>query len=129
VSAVITGKVSGSAGPSNTLIRVMGAGVSGLGLVAEDGSYRIQLQGTLPAVVDLLAEQGGFDSPTIGLRRNIAVSEGQEVSGQDISLDHPFNQQLRLNPGRWYRLKTMMLKLARISRQKGVLSARVPVVR
>ncbi|HYI01685.1 hypothetical protein [Hyalangium sp.] len=98
-SAFITGKVSGLADPRNTFVRVVGAGVSGEAPVTLDGSYRILATGTLPAVVNLFVLERHSDVSglkAVGLRKGVTVLEGQQTAGQDLSLDHLVDQELKL---------------------------------
>ncbi|WP_147333267.1 hypothetical protein [Archangium gephyra] len=101
--AYISGKVKGMGDPSQVGVKAVGPGIWGtFGTpVKADGSFRILVEGTLPAVVNLVAterdpDDGPFGSKAIGLKRGIALSADQEVSGQELVLDHPVNQQTRL---------------------------------
>jgi len=100
-SAYITGKVKGMGDPSNVFVQAVGQTLwEGSTSVNADGSFRLHVQGTLPAVVDLAVVErdpsSPFKSKAVGLKRGIALSAGQEVSGQEVVLDHPINQQTQL---------------------------------
>jgi hypothetical protein len=100
--AYITGKVKGMGDPFNVSVKAVGRGIwdSFATRVNTDGSFRVPVEGTLPAVVDLVVVESDpwdlFESKAVGLKRGIALSAGQELSGQEVVLDHPINQQTQL---------------------------------
>lgn len=100
-SAYITGKVKGMGDSSKVYVSAVGLGLwEGSTPVNADGSYRLQVKGTLPAVVDLFVYEDDpiyfFKRKAVGLKRGISLSAGQEVTGQEITLDHPIDQQTQL---------------------------------
>ncbi|HYO64510.1 MAG TPA: hypothetical protein VEU33_00400 [Archangium sp.] len=93
----VTGKVTGAANPSALSVTVIGNGLYGITTLSEDGSFSIDISGDAPGKVDLFAkETEGTEAKVVrvGLERDIAVSAGTTVSGQDVALDHPVDQSL-----------------------------------
>ncbi|WPB74203.1 hypothetical protein KYC5002_34885 [Archangium violaceum] len=93
----ITGKVTGASNPSALSVNVVGNDHFGITTLADDGSFSIDIRGEAPGKVDLFAkETHGTDGTVlrVGLARDIAVSAGTTVSGQDVALDHPVDQSL-----------------------------------
>ncbi|WP_257456319.1 hypothetical protein [Archangium lipolyticum] len=99
--AFISGKVTGMRDTHGVYLHAVGQGVRGSSLVNADGSFRIQVEGTLPAVVDLFAIEEDTSNPfepkrVVGLKRGIPAPAWQQVSGQDVALDHPVDQRMQL---------------------------------
>jgi hypothetical protein len=93
----ITGRVTGATDPQALSVVLLGNGLHGIPTVAEDGSFSIDVRGDAPGRVDLFVRQAEFVGGKIirvGLRKDIAVSAGTVVSGQDVALDHPVDQSL-----------------------------------
>ncbi|AKJ01975.1 putative lipoprotein [Archangium gephyra] len=93
----VTGRVTGAANPSALSVTVVGNGLYGITTLSEDGSFSIDIRGEAPGKVDLFAkETEGTEGKVVrvGLKRDISVSAGTTVSGQDVALDHPVDQSL-----------------------------------
>ncbi|OJT23030.1 hypothetical protein BO221_19265 [Archangium sp. Cb G35] len=93
----ITGKVTGASNPRALSVTAAGNGLYGRTTLSEDGSFSIDIRGEAPGKVDLLAKEiHGTDGTIlrVGLKRDIAVSAGTTLSGQDVALDHPMDQSL-----------------------------------
>jgi hypothetical protein len=93
----VTGKVTGASNPSALSVTAVGNGLYGTTTLSEDDSFSIDIRGEAPGKVDLFArETEGTDGKVVrvGLKRDIAVSAGTTVSGQDVALDHPVDQSL-----------------------------------
>ncbi|KFA89892.1 hypothetical protein [Archangium violaceum] len=93
----ITGKVTGASNPNAVSVTAVGNGLRGITTLSEDGSFSIGIHGEAPGKVDLFAKETHATDGTVlrvGLERDIAVSAGITVSGQDVALDHPVDQLL-----------------------------------
>ncbi|QRN99137.1 hypothetical protein JRI60_09010 [Archangium violaceum] len=99
--AFISGKVTGMHDVHNVYVYAVGRDARGSGYVTADGSYRIQVEGSLPSVMSLFAVERDPSHPSdfkaVGLKKDIPVPGWQQVSGQDVALDHPVDRQLQLN--------------------------------
>ena len=93
----ITGKVTGASNPRALSVTAVGNGLYGTTTLASDGSFSIDIRGDAPGKVDLFAKETTGTERTVvrvGLKRDIAVSAGITVNGQDVVLDHPVDQLL-----------------------------------
>jgi hypothetical protein len=71
-------------------------GRAGVSDAASDGGYRVNLMGSGPEAVDVVAFSFTYPSAIwtrIGMRRSV-METGGAVTGVDVALDHPFDQQL-----------------------------------
>ncbi|HEX8698507.1 MAG TPA: hypothetical protein VF815_06710, partial [Myxococcaceae bacterium] len=98
-SVFVSGKVSGFTNSADTFVSVVGTGVSGSARVTSDGSYRLEAKGTLPAVVNLFVLERGTSGPyakAVGMKKGVNLVEGQQLTGQDLSIDHPVDREMKL---------------------------------
>ena len=89
--ATITGRVTGASGTGFVDISAVGQGLSGSDSPDTDGTYSLEVSGPTLGPVTLVATERSFSPDAllrVGLKRNVSVSEGQTVSGQDVALAH-----------------------------------------
>jgi len=88
--ATLTGRVTGATGAGFVDVSAVGQGLSGYGTVAQDDTFSVEVSGPVLGPVTLVATETRGDNSLVrvGLKKNIPVTEGQTVSGQDVALAH-----------------------------------------